>query len=218
MDFYIPNYLESDFDSFLQDGGESCTLNYNTTTPTTFYGLITSLDFKSNMKGLSDTTMQLQCSRSLNIKKGDYVTDSNSNIYLVNWHPYKSVNSYTTQIQLCTNAFTIERFLSTVLDSYGNVCTPNSYETIASYRGYISRIGSGFWDSRDGDVGIVPLQRISVAIQYDLTTSNIQISDEFSYNGSQYIITDIDYAQLNPSGDDGVLILYAQVLDGGRRA
>jgi len=222
MDFYLPSYLESDFDDVLATLGESCVLNYNAITPTSFDGLITTLDFKSNMRGLSDTTKSLQCSKSLSIKKGDYVTDSDDNIYLVNWNPQKELNCKNCQIQICNKVFDFVRWQDSIIDSDGNsllTTTPTGYISIADdCYGYITRTGFSQYDSAPGDAGIFQTQRIEVGVQYNTETALIEISHQFEMDNIWYIITDISTSQLNSSGTDGLLIINAQVIEGGTRA
>jgi len=224
MDFYKPDYLEDDFNNILVILGEDCTLNYNATTPTEISALITQLDFKSNMKGLSDSTADIKVSKDNTIKKGDYITDSTDNVYLINWNPFTDVNCYHAQIQLCTSMLTIEYYYEGVLDSSGVLvteATPTApfvgYNDIAAdVYGFVQRIGTSTFDGKTATVGIEQSQRIAFIVQYNDDTADVEITHEFKYNNVQYMITDIDYAQLNPSGDDGIITLYAQVLEGGR--
>jgi hypothetical protein len=218
MYFYVPSYLEDDFDDSLSINGKTCTLNYNATTPTSIVVNINTLDFKSNMKGMSDNTYAIQASKSSAIKKGDYLTDPDGKVYLISWTPAEEINCLTSQIQLCTNTFNFERFHGITYDSDGNSATPCGYDDVVTdIKGFAYRYGMGLYDSTDGQIGIPPTQKICIGIQYNTDTSNIQISDEFSYNNKQYVITDTDYTQMNASGTDGILILYAQVLEGGRK-
>ena len=220
MFFYVPEELESDFDDALEAIGELCTINYNDVDNTTdIYAIITNLDFKSNMKGLSDKTKDIKVSLSASIKSGDYLTDSDSNIHLINWHPFKDINCYASQIQICTDTFTFENWSEAVINSSGVETTPTSgyVSIVEDVYGYINRTGMSSYDSKDGNVGIMQTQKISISVQYNSNTSLVGISDEFSYNSVQYIVTDIDYTHLNLSGTDGILVIFAQVIEGGRR-
>ncbi|MGE5438086.1 MAG: hypothetical protein ACM3O3_12810 [Syntrophothermus sp.] len=219
MDFYVPTYLESDFDDSLNVNGQDCILNYNAATPTSIKVNINSLDFKSNMKGISDTNFAIQVSLSSGIHKGDYLTDEANNTYLINWFPATFINCLESQIQLCSITLDIERFHNITYDSDGNSSTPNYYETIVNdIKGYYSRFGMGLYDTNSGQIGIPATQKIIVGIQYNATTALVQISDEFTLNDTQFVITDIDYSQIDSATTYGILTLQAQVLEGGRRA
>lgn len=218
MFFYVPNYLEQDFDDLLLTIGQLCTLNERSISPSTLYVNINTLDFKSNMKGLSDSTFAIECSLSSIIKKGDYLKDSEGKTYLINWHPSKSINCLNSQIQLCTISLDFVRFQGITYDSMGNSSTPCSYLSIATeVDGYLNRVGMGTYDSGVGQIGIPPTQKVCIGIQYNVETLDIKIGDEFTYAYKQHIVTDIDYSQINPTGSDGILVIYAQVLEGGNR-
>lgn len=219
MYFYVPNYLEDDFNDSLSVNGKSCIINYNSSTPTNAVINIINNNQGSSNVGLNDGTYQIEFSKSLDIKKGDYLTDNNGRVFLINWNPDENINCKKSQIQLCTINIDFKRFQNEVIDSDGNSCTPCSYVNIAANTYcYFSRNSGGLYDSNSGDVGIIPNQKISIAVQYNNVTCNLQISDEFVIYNKQFVITDIDYSQLNISGDDGILILYAQILEGGSRA
>jgi hypothetical protein len=218
MWFYVPDYLTDDFDDSLDIDGKTCTINYNAVTPTTAKINFVSLDFKSNQKGLSDSTFGIEFSKSLTIRKGDYITDDINNYFLVNWFPAEFINCYTAQVQLCTVTIDFERYSHLKYDYAGKTTTPSSYDAIASsVKGYFYRYGMGPFDTSSGKAGIPPSQKICLGIQYNSLTSLIKISDEFTLNGMHYVITDTDFSQLNDNGSDGILIIYAQVQEGGRK-
>lgn len=218
MYFYKPNYLQTDFESALETLGQSFTLNYDEATPTTFLGLINDMDFKANIKGLLDQTRELAVSLDLSIQKGDYLTDSESNIFLVNWQVYKDVNCKRVQLQVCNYQFEFERWQPKQIDSDGVTSTPASYITIASVYGYLSRNGQGSFDSREGQVGVTGSQRVIIGIKYNDDTSELNIHDEFNYFNYRYEITDIDYTQMNSDGTSGIIFIYGQVKSGGENA
>jgi len=223
VDFYVPNYLETDFDSMSEVLGEECTLNYNATTPTVINAFITQLDFKSNMKGLSDSTTDIKISKSVSVKKGDYITDSTENVWLVNWNPFKDVNCYHAQMQLCTSCLDIETYYEQEISSLGvaeaTPTTPCGYFDIASdVYGYVQRVGMSKYDGTVDVPGIFQSQRIAFVTQYNDDTALIEIEHEFAYQGVQYLITDIDYSQLSPSRTSGIIFFYSQVKEGGRVA
>ena len=217
MDFYKPDYLVTDFDSALMTLGEQCNLTYNDSSSVVIFGMFNSLDFKSNMKGLSDNTKEFKCSKLISIDKGDYITTNENDVYMVNWMPYTDVNCKSMQVQLCNVTFDFERLQDAVIDYEGICSTPLSYVDIAtSVKGFANRISMETFNSKTGEVGIEPSQVIAVNIQYNSDTADIHIGDEFSYFNNQFIVADIDYTQMH-SSTQGYLTLYAKSLDGGRR-
>lgn len=217
MDFYVPNYLSDDYDSLLDSLGTDCILS-NMYTQTSIKGIFNLLDFKSNMRGLSDNTREFRCSRSVSIKRGDYIVDNNNITYIVNWTPYLEINCYQTQVQICNVEFNFERWQDVVLNSNGIASTPASYVDVASnVKGYATRMSMEVFNAKSGEVGVEPSQIIIAYTQANTATLNLNITDEFQYFNNQYQIIDIDYTQLN-SDNTGILALYAKVLEGGRRA
>lgn len=218
MFFYVPNYLEDDFNDSLNINGKSCTLNYNATTPTSITININNNSSSFNSKSITDGLFDIEVSKSISIKKGDYITYDN-NKYLIVTLPHEEINCKTSQIQLCNISIDIQRFNNEMYDENGNTTTPCGYSTISDNTyGFFSRTGFNAYDSSNGDVGILPSQKISLCVQYNTNTSNILIGDEFDLYDKHFVISDIDYSQLNSSGNDGMLVIYAQILDGGSRA
>ena len=213
MDFYVPNYLESDYDNILTVLGENCVLNCYTT-PTSFVGLIT------DRQDINENIRVLKCSRSLTIKKGDYVSDADSNIFLINEIPYVDVNCTICQMRLCGVTINFERWSNSTLNSLGVVTGGTSgYTNIASSsRGYILKTSVGQYDAFEGMVGLVATQKLNLVFAYNEYTQNIRISDEFSYKNTQYIVTNIDLTNLNTDGTTGLIGILGEVLEGGRHA
>jgi hypothetical protein len=220
MYFHVPSYLEDDFDDMLDNLGEDLSLNCDEATPTSFKGLITAMKFKANLKGLLDETKELFCSRSFDIKKGDYISDSNNNIYIISWSINTDINCKSTQVQICDYQFTFERFTAAVFDSAGTMATPVSYTTIvSSQNGFLSRITQGTFDQRENQVGVVGTQNIFIGIKYTENTANIKILDEFDFYNQRYEVIDIDLSQVNIfTGNDygGILYLYARIKGCGK--
>lgn len=217
MYFYKPDYLQDDFDTMLETLGESLTLNYDEATPTSFNGLITKLPINGNFRDIDEQRI-LNVSLDLDINKGDYVTDSNSIIYICNCQIYTDVNCKNTQIQICNYDFTFERWNAKIIDADGVTATPASYSTIANVYGYVQRTNQGAFDSKEGQVGISGTQKIFIGIKYNDTTSNIQIHDEFDYYNQRFEVVDLDYTQMNSDGSSGLIFIYAQVKSGGENA
>jgi hypothetical protein len=214
MYFYKPDYLQNDFDTLLETLGEVYTLNYDEATPTTFYGLVTQMPVRGNFRDV-DEKKELAVSLDLDINKGDYMTDSDSIVYICNSTVYVDVNCKTTQIQICNYNFTFERWQNKKIDSDGVTATPASYVEIANVYGYISRTNQGTFDSKEGQVGISGTQRIFVGLKYNDDTANINIHDEFDYFNQRYEVVDLDYTQMNSDMVSGLIFIYAQIKSGG---
>jgi len=216
MYFYVPDYLNQDFDDSLSVNGKLCYVN-GSTTPITINVNIG--DLKSNVRNIGDGTFVIEYSRNVAtpLRKGDLINIENSD-YLVVWKPISDINCNNTKIQLCTQTITFERYSNTVFDSMGNSTTPAGYLTIAdSIKSFEFRNGMTVFNANESDVGIVPSQRIGLSMQCNDTTYQLRITDEFSIRNNRYIITDIDYSQLNVSENTGLLVIYAQILVTSRK-
>lgn len=216
MYFYVPDYLSQDFDDSLSINSKLCYVN-GSTTPISVNVNIG--DLKSNVRNIGDGTFIIEYSKNVAtpLRKGDLLNIEDSD-YLVVWKPIADINCLNSKIQLCTQNITFERYLDIVFDSSGNSTTPAGYITIAdNVKSFEFRNGMTVFNANESDVGIVPSQRIGVSMQCNEYTYQLKITDEFSIRNNRYIITDIDYSQLNVLDNTGVLNIFAQILVTHRR-
>lgn len=212
MEFYIPSDLVSNFDDMLDIFGTTVTVNYNASTPTT--------NVKVQYQNLNDNARTLRFKLTDTIIKGDYLTDGINDItYLVSWSPYKDINSYRSQAQICNTTLDIESWADAILDSSGITATPAGYVAIVNdLVSFTSRTGMGIFSSSSSEIGIVPSGKMMVGTQFNAQTTLIKIGDEFSYRNTQYRITDLDLSQLDDTESIGIFIMYVERLEGGRRS
>ena len=216
MYFYVPDYLKQDFDDSLSVNGKLCYVN-ESATPITINVNIS--DLKSNVRNIGDGTFIIEYSSNIAtpLKKGDLL-NIEGDYYLTVWKPMVDINCINTKIQLCTQSIDFERYTDNVFDSIGNISTPNGYTTISSaVRCFEYRNGMTVFSANESDVGIFATQKIGIGIQYNAINANIRITDEFSIRSNRYIITDIDYSQLNAYSNDGILMIYAQILQTSKK-
>jgi hypothetical protein len=220
MDFYIPSSLSSDFSDMLDSFGTAVTINSNlSATPVEMVVQLSNPNFKSNYQNLSDNARILRFKLTDTIIKGDYLTTADGVNYIVTWSPYRDVNSYKGQCQLCGSQLDFVRWSEAVLDNYGNQATPAQYNPVVSdVLCFTSLKTSGIFDSNSSDVGIVSQGQMYVGLQYNEDTALIQLGDEFSYrNIQQFDVIDIDLSQLNDANDTGIIVITAKKRPGGVR-
>jgi hypothetical protein len=202
--------------------GTTVTVNYNSIVPTADVKIqLSNPNFKSNYQNLSDNSRILRFKLTDTIKKGDYLTTTTDGInYLVTWQPFLNINSYKSQCQICNTSITIESWQEAILNTTtGETVTPAEYIPIVNdIISFTARSSSGIFSSNANEVGIVPLGRLMVGMQYNVNTASIEIGQEFSYRNIQYKIIDVDLSQLEDSELTGVLVIYAEKLEGGRRS
>lgn len=213
MYFYVPPTLSTDFAEMLVVFGEQVTVNIDSATPTTgVYVQLSNPNFKSNYQNLLDNARILRFALTTDIKKGDYLTTSGNKTYIVTWGIYRDVNSCKSQCQLCNVDLTFQRFQEAVLNNTTGVqATPAQYISIAeNIACFTTRTGMGIFSSSAGDIGIVPLNKLLIGMQYNSETSLLQIDDEFDFHDIRYQITDIDLAMLEDGETTGIIAVHAQ--------
>ena len=219
MEFYVPSGLSQDFSDMLDSFGTTVTVNYSVATPTTNVKVqLSNPNFKSNYQNLSDSARILRFKLTDIIKKGDYLTDSEYT-YLVVWQPFKEINSYKSQCQICNCVLDIEFWQDAILNSTtGETATPAGYIPVVSdIKAFTARNGAGIFSSGTSEIGITPQNRLMIGVQFNSSTSAIIVGHEFLFRNIHYRITSVDHSQLIDGEDIGCLVLYAEQLEGGRR-
>jgi hypothetical protein len=221
MNFYIPPALSTDFEDMLNTPGFGIEVLINanlSATPIQTVVQLSNPNFKSNYQNLSDSSRILRFSLNTDIKKGDYLTDSDYT-YLVVWQPFKDINSYKSQCQICNATLLIEKWQDQVLDNdTGEVVSEAGYVNVATnIKAFTARNGNGIFSSGASEIGITPQNRLMVGMQFNNTTLAIVVGHEFAFRGIQYRITSVDHSQLVDGESQGCLVIYAEQLEGGRR-
>lgn len=219
MDFYIPATLEQDFNDMVDTFGVACVLNYNATTPTNVTVTFSNKDTEAMFSDIKDNARMLRFKLSDTITKGDYLTDVNSVVHLVTQSPYKDINSYKSQSQICSNVITFVRWEKEVLhNTTGDVISLAGYENIAEdVYCFVSKSGVGTLDGGNDTIGLTSKNKIVLGFQYNADTSLIKVGDEFEFMSEQYAIQNIDTTQLSDGATIGMIIIYAEKLEGGSR-
>lgn len=220
MEFYIPPTLSQDFEGMLDAFGTTVTINANlSATPTQTKVQLSNPNFKTNYQNITDNAKILRFKLEDDIKKGDYLTDTDEVTYLVTWQPFKDINSYKSQCQICNASLVFETWKDAVLDdNTGEVVSEAGYSPVASnIKCFTSRSGMGIFSSGVGEVGILPLGRMVIGVQFNDKTVKVKIGHEFNFRNSQYKIIDIDFGQLDDSENLGCLVFYTEKLEGGRK-
>lgn len=201
--------------------GTSVTINANiSATPIQTVVQLSNPNFKSNYHNLSDSSRILRFSLNTDIKKGDYLTSNDDGTtYIVTWQPFKDINSYKSQCQICNATLLIEKWQDQVLNNdTGEVISEAGYVNVATnIKVFTARNGNGIFSSGASEIGITPQNRLMIGMQFNNTTSAIVVGHEFAFRGIQYRITSVDHSQLVDGESQGCLVIYAEQLEGGRR-
>ena len=222
MNFYIPPTLSQDFEEMLNipGFGTQVTINPNlSATPIQTIVQLSNPKFKTNYQNITDNSLILRFKLLDDIRKGDYLVTKDKVTYLITWQPFKDINSYKSQCQLCNTSLDFEVWEDSVLDNdTGEVTTSAGYSSVAeNIKCFTVKNSMGVFGSGVGEIGIVPQGRLLIGTQFNNETVKIKVGNEFSYHGVQYKITNLDYSQLEDDQENGCLVLYTEQLEGGRK-
>ena len=227
--FRVPRTLAADFDKFLDqdipntnmdfellhDWYDQFKLGYK---PIYIRGEIYPDSTKSRYEN-TDNNMNIRCSVSSGIKKGDMVIEPDGSIYILDWEVHLQSNNAPSRALRCNMYLTIERFQHAEVDELGYVVdgTKDGMVKIVdnlpcnTYR----------YDGRPEDVTVsgTPGQTVNAltifTVQYNDQTKNIHIDDEFNWGDETYYIVDINRVGVNIGGHYGTLKLQARKKPGG---
>lgn len=220
--FSLPPTLESDFERLLDyDHPNHFTFQliedwYNQKKPEYIRASQTAIDWKSKI-GNSDMSTNFKVAKKTGIKKGDMVIREDGIIYLQTWNVQNHANNWATQSTECNASIEITRNISDITDERGMQIVPAHKEVVASTIPCIHTEYAGRPDymASQGTPGVNADHLISVSIQWNDSTKNIEIDDEFYLGKFLYRVVNISIAEVNIEGEHGVLLLNAKRLAGG---
>lgn len=204
MRFYIPQNLQQNFQDALNSPlATQFIRNFNSID--IFKAIVPEIDYRAK----SGTTIRGQKPMygdiTIPLKLGDYL-QSNNGIYIVTMlEVEKFPQCYRLFTDNCNASITVTRFEKAVYDKDGIVITAEGDNPIVSNI-YCSLLVSGAqFQISSGSIGIVPVDNIVVQTQFNTSSKNIAIGDNFYWFDSKYQIQNVDYSQVAISGDVGLL-------------
>lgn len=252
--FRVPRTLAADFDAFLNmdipDTNMDFELLHNwydkaddNYVPTYIRGEIYPDSTKSRYEN-TDNNMNIRCSRTSGIRKGDMVVEPDGTIYVLDWDVHLESNNAPSRALRCNMMLKIVRFRNTVetngntitdedgalLDEDGFVIeqTDENEENQQTYLAdQIETIVPDIpcnvyrYDGRPEDVTVsgTPGETVNAltifTVQYNNKTKNIHVRDEFDWAGETYYIIDINSVGVNIGGQYGTLKIHARKKPGG---
>lgn len=176
----------------------------------------TPIDWKSKI-GNSDMSTNFKVTHDIPVRKGDMAIREDGVIYLLNWEIQNHANNQATQSTKCNAYFEFTRYEKEITDSKGfliqeagrKVIAPAIPGTHAEYAGRPDYMAS------QGQPGIHPDHLITCSLQWNSTTKNIRINDEFELGMFTYRVINISIAEVDITQEYGVLILNAKRVAGG---
>ena len=227
--FRVPRTLAADFDAFLNrdipntnmdfellhDWYDKFNDNYE---PTYIRGEIYPDSTKSRYEN-TDNNMNLRCSVTSGIRKGDMVIEPEGTVYILDWEVHLQSNNAPTRALRCNMTLNIKRFQEAEVDDLG-------YAIHNSEDGFVDIVkdlpcNAYRYDGRPEDVTVsgTPGQTVNAltlfTVQYNEQTKKIHIDDEFLWGDETYYIVDINRVGVNIGGQYGTLKMQAKKKPGG---
>lgn len=226
--FFLPPTLKSDFDNFLDGDLPNQVMDFELIPdwfarsepgykPKTIRGEFYPDSTKSRYEN-TDSNMNIRCSTSSGIKKGDMVIPSNSSIpYILDWEIHLESNNAPSRALRCNFYLTIERYSRGETDARGMRSSPPGMVTIVDHlpvNGY-RYDGRRQYSASSGTPGAIPNASTLVTVQFNDQTKNIHVNDEFKWGDGIYQVIDINRSGLNLEETSGTLVLWCNEKSGG---
>lgn len=185
--------------------------------PYYFRGQQTPIDWKSKM-GNSDASYNIKTGHTVDLVKGDMVIREDSAVYLVNWEIQEHANNKASQVAKCNIDLTVTRHVKEETDRTGYLIAPAHTEIVVDALPSIMAEYAGRPDftAAIGTPGVTPDHLITVSMQWNDSTKQIDIGDEFIDGRYTYRVTNITYDEVNRQKTSGVLKIYAKRVAGGK--
>ena len=242
--FKVPKTLAADFDSFLENDIPNTVMDFELIrnwydtfkgdyTPTYIRGEIYSDTTKSRYEN-TDNNMNIRCSVTSGIRKGDMVKEPDGTIYILDWAVHLQSNNAPSRALRCNMMLTIYNNKAPVVDEEGYIVNEEGY--VVSGEKYA--VQNPNYDPRDIVVHEIPAnayrydgrpEYVSVSgapgtvaqivtlmtVQYNEETKNIKIGQFFDWESETYEIVDVNRVGMDINGEYGTLKLQAKRAAGG---
>ena len=227
--FRVPRTLAADFDAFLNqdipntvmdfellhDWYDKFKKNYE---PTYIRGELYPDSTKSRYEN-TDNNMNIRCSLTSGIRKGDMVIEPDGTIYILDWDGHKESNNIPSRAVRCNMKLTIKRFQEAEVDDMGYV-RPNSKE---DWKTIVNAIPANAYryDGRpefvavSGTPGAIVNALTLMTVQFNEQTKNIHVEDVFEWGDETYEVVDINRVGVDINNKYGTLKLQYKKKAGG---
>lgn len=195
------------------DGTYAVTEEYE---PEYIRGQQTSIDWKSKI-GNSDMSTNFKTDYTHEIKKGDYVIREDGTLFMLNWNITLHANNQATQSTECNAIVDITREFKPVVNNQGRVIVPGGRRPVAPGLpvNHTEYAGRPDYSGASQQAGMHPDHLITVTCQWNKTTRQIRLDDEFVIGDFTYKVMNISLAEVQIDKDFGILVLNAKRVAGG---
>ena len=179
-------------------------------------GQQTSIDWKSKI-GNSDMSTNFKTDYTHKIEKGDYVIREDGMLYMLNWNITLHANNQATQSVECNAIVDITREFKPIVDKKGFVIRKGGRRPVAAGLpiSHAEYAGRPDYSGASQQAGMHPDHLITVYCQWNKTTRQIRLDDEFILGDFTYRVMNISLAEVQIDRDYGILVLNAKRVAGG---
>lgn len=204
--FHRPPTLQADFDRFLDGDLPNQVMDFTLLTnwydqfdydytPKIIRGELYPDSTKSRYED-TDNNMNIRCSLTSGIKKGDIVISSNNNqIYILDWETAPETNNIPSRALRCNMYLTVKRYVEEETDELGYLIHEEGWEDVCTkmpanaYR----YDGRPEYSAIFATPGIVANALTLLTTQYNEYTKNIRVDDRFNWGHDEYTVVDVNY-------------------------
>lgn len=230
--FRVPRTLAADFDAFLDRDIPNTNMDFEILKnwydkfedgyePQYVRGEIYADSTKSRYEN-TDNNMNIRCSVSSGIRKGDMLIEPDGNIYILDWEVHLQSNNAPSRALRCNMNLEIKRYeipeeeydedgylMSTPGTSGWQIVVPSIPCNAFRYDGRPEYVVVS------GAPGAVPNALTRITVQYNSATKRIHIGDKYKWGDETYEIIDVSRVGINLISQSGTLMLQAKKAAGG---
>lgn len=229
--FYLPPTLASDFDNFLSNDLPNQVMNFELIEDwyapkedpkyrrKTVRGELYPDSTKSRYED-TDNNMNIRCSLTSGIKKGDIMIPSNRfEIFVLDWEVAPESNNLPSRALRCNMYMNVRRWRPEETDVLGYLIAEEGWETICedmpanAYR----YDGRPEYSAVYGTPGIAANALTILTVQYNRYTKNIRTDDRFTWGNEEYTIIDVNNVGVGLD-EKGTLKIQARKTAGGEKS
>ena len=166
-----------------------------------------------NLYTNSDMLTNFKTTHEIPIYKGDMVIREDGTIFQLNWNVQFHPNNQSTQSAECNTHIEITRDTDACLDENAFLVKEAGRKIIVPSIPCVHSLYAGRPDysAAQGQPGINADHLLTVQIQWNETTKNIRVNDQFV----TYRVVDVSIAQVNINRTHGIIDLNAKRVAGG---
>lgn len=225
--FRVPRTLAADFDAFLNQDIPNTVMDFvvlkdwydqfkEDYEEQTVRGEIYPDSTKSRYED-TDNNMNIRCSVSSGIRKGDMLIQPDGTIFVLDWAVALQSNNAPSRAVRCNMRLTVKRYSDGEFDEDGYRLEKAGWENIVTdlpanaYR----YDGRPEFSAVSGTPGVIPNALTLMTVQYNSQTKNIRVDDKFLWGTDVFEVIDVSYTGMDIEKQFGTLKIQAKKAAGG---